>query len=65
MIMTVMHEYGDPNAAQLRHLEIYLGYENFSGAVPGIGFSNPNIHFLSIDYEFQSKCIYLYDYHLR
>ncbi|XP_045191660.2 prolow-density lipoprotein receptor-related protein 1-like [Mercenaria mercenaria] len=65
MLVTTFHDYGDPDAAQIRHIPIYLGYENFSGGVPGIGFTNPNIHFLSVDFDYRSKCIYMYDYHLR
>lgn len=51
--------------AQLRHLPVIPYYENFNGAVPGIFFSNPNIHFLSTDFDYKQKTVYLYDYHLR
>lgn len=65
LIMTVFHDYGDPSAAQLRHLPMYPGYENFSGSLPGIRFNNPNIEFLSVDVDTRTRTVYLYDYYLR
>ncbi|XP_053387383.1 low-density lipoprotein receptor-related protein 1-like isoform X2 [Mercenaria mercenaria] len=50
---------------QLRHLPIYPGYENFSGLYSGVKFPNYNTHFLSIDVDYRTKCIYMYEYHRR
>ncbi|XP_053402895.1 low-density lipoprotein receptor-related protein 4-like [Mercenaria mercenaria] len=65
LIFTILNRYGWRTKVQLRHLPIYPGYENFSGRVPGVNFSNPNTHFLSIDVDYRTKCIYMYEYHLR
>ncbi|XP_053386904.1 low-density lipoprotein receptor-related protein 1-like isoform X3 [Mercenaria mercenaria] len=67
LIFTISNRYGgfQRTKVKLRHLPIYPGYENFSGRVPGINLSNPNSHFLSIDVDYRTKCIYMYDYHLR
>ncbi|XP_053402894.1 low-density lipoprotein receptor-related protein 2-like [Mercenaria mercenaria] len=67
LIFTISRRYygWPPTKVKLRYLPIYPGYENFSGNVPGVNFSNTNIHFVSIDVDYRTKCIYMYEYHLR
>lgn len=64
LIFTV---HGDPGTryAHLRHLPIMPYYENFRGQVPGIGFRNTFMHFLSVDIEYKEKRILLYDSYYR
>ncbi|XP_060584429.1 prolow-density lipoprotein receptor-related protein 1-like [Ruditapes philippinarum] len=65
LIVTTLNRYGWRTPVQLRHLPVFPGHENYSGTVPGVTFSNRNIHFVSIDVDYRTKCIYMYEYHLR
>lgn len=50
---------------QMCHLPIYPGYESYSDTVPGINFTNPRIHFVSVDVDYRTRCVYMYDKYLR
>lgn len=51
--------------AHLRHLPVMPYYENYSGAVPGISFAIPYMHFQSVDVDYRKKKIFLYDSYYR
>lgn len=47
------------------HLPIMPGYQNFSGSVPAVTFTNPYIKFLSVDIDYRRKMAYMYDEHYK
>ncbi|WAR11948.1 LRP5-like protein [Mya arenaria] len=56
LIFTTYDDYSS-DFAHLRHLPMMPGYQNWSGGVPGVAFTNIYIKFLSIDVDFHEKMI--------
>ena len=40
-------------------------YDDYYNTIPGIKFGNPAIHFLSVDFDYQTQNLYLYDYYFK
>ncbi|XP_052818651.1 low-density lipoprotein receptor-related protein 2-like [Mya arenaria] len=64
LIFTTYDDYSS-DFAHLRHLPMMPGYQNWSGGVPGVAFTNIYIKFLSIDVDFHEKMVYMYDEHYK
>lgn len=64
LIFTVHGDSGT-RYAHIRHLPIMPYYENYRGAVPGISFDVSYMHFQSVDVDYRTKKIFLYDSYYR